>query len=172
MIREGRFRNDLYFRLNVIPIEVPPLRRRKGDIPLLANYFFDKFNRQLNKRIKEITNDVMDVLEAYPWPGNIRELENLVERMVVLGSDDRLIEEKDLPFDLLFPGELIEEAEKGAGGDRGLINACRSFERRYISLFLRKCNWNRTETARQLKIHRNTLIKKIKSLNLDIKGHE
>jgi DNA-binding NtrC family response regulator len=172
MILEGRFRNDLYFRLNVIPIEIPPLRRRKGDIPLLANYFLDKFNRQLNKRIKEITNDVMDLLEAYPWPGNIRELENLIERMVVLGSDDRLIEEKDLPFDLLFQGELIEEAEKGAGGDRGLIHACKSFERRYISLFLRKCNWNRTQTARQLKIHRNTLIKKIKSLNLNVKGHE
>jgi transcriptional regulator with PAS, ATPase and Fis domain len=108
MIREERFRNDLYFRLNVIPIEIPPLRRRKGDIPLLANYFLYKFNRQLNKRIKEITNDVMDVLEAYPWPGNIRELENFIERMVVLGSDDRLIEEKDLPFDLLFHGELIE----------------------------------------------------------------
>jgi transcriptional regulator with PAS, ATPase and Fis domain len=172
MIREGRFRNDLYFRLNVIPIEIPPLRRRKGDIPLLANYFLDKFNRQLNKRIKEITNDVMDVLEAYPWPGNIRELENLIERMVVLGSDDRLIEEKDLPFDLLLHGELIEEAEKGTGGNRGLIYACQSFERRYISLFLRKCNWNRTQTARQLKIHRNTLIKKIKSLNLNVKGHE
>ena len=172
MIREERFRNDLYFRLNVIPIEIPPLRQRKGDIPLLANYFLDKFNRQLNKRIKEITNDVMDVLEAYPWPGNIRELENLIERMVVLGSDDRLIEEKDLPFDLLFHGELIEEAEKGAGADRGLIYACQSFERRYISLFLRKCNWNRTHTARQLKIHRNTLIKKMKSLNLNVKGHE
>ncbi len=172
MIREGRFRNDLYFRLNVIPIEVPPLRRRKGDIPLLAHYFLDKFNLQLNRRIKEITNDVMDVLEAYPWPGNIRELENLIERMVVLGSDDRPIEEKDLPFDLLFHGELIEEAEKGVSGDRGLINACRSFERRYISLSLQKCNWNRAEAARQLKIHRNTLIKKIKSLNLNVKGHE
>ena len=85
MVRDGRFRDDLYFRLNVIPIKVPPLRRRKGDIPLLANYFLDRFNLQLNKKIKTITPDAMSVLEAYPWPGNIRELENLIERMVVIG---------------------------------------------------------------------------------------
>jgi len=77
MVKERRFRNDLYFRLNVIPIEVPPLRRRKGDIPILAKYFLEKFNLKLNKKIRGIALDVVTVLEAYPWPGNIRELENL-----------------------------------------------------------------------------------------------
>ena len=166
VVQEGHFRNDLYFRLNVIPIEVPPLRRRKGDTPLLANYFLDKFNRQLNKKIKGITAGVMTVLETYPWPGNIRELENLIERMVVLGSDDRLIEEKDLHFNLLFHEELMGEAKISAIGDMGLIKARRAFERRYILLFLQKCDWNQTEVAHRLKIHRNTLIKKMKDLEI------
>lgn len=84
MIRDGRFRDDLYFRLNVIPMEIPPLRKRREDIPLLANYFLEKFNNQLNKKINSIAPEVVDVLQSYPWPGNVRELENLIERMVVL----------------------------------------------------------------------------------------
>lgn len=168
MVQEGGFRNDLYFRLNVIPIEVPPLRHRKGDIPVLTNHFLDKFNRQLNKKINGITPGVMAVLETYPWPGNIRELENLIERMVVLGSDGRSIEEKDLHFDFLFHEELTVEAER-TSGDVGLVKARRAFERRYISIFLRKCHGNITEAARRLKIHRNTLINKIRELNLKMK---
>ena len=170
MVRDGRFRDDLYFRLNVIPIKVPPLRRRKGDIPLLANYFLDRFNLQLNKKIKTITPDAMSVLEAYPWPGNIRELENLIERMVVLGSDNQLIDEKDLPFDLLFRRESMEkEPEKGESEDKGLFKACHAFERQYIWRALKNCKLNQTETARYLKIHRNTLIKKIKRLKIKVK---
>ena len=169
MVREGRFRDDLYFRLNVIPIEVPPLRRRKGDIPLLAHYFLDRFNRQLNKKIKIITPDAMAVLEAYPWPGNIRELENLIERMVVLGSDNQLIDEKDLPFDLLFHGESMREPEKGESVEKGLVKACQAFEHQYILRALRNCKWNQTKTAQLLKIHRNTLVKKIQRLNIKVK---
>ncbi len=170
MVREGRFRDDLYFRLNVIPMEVPPLRQRKGDIPLLANYFLDGFNLQLNKNIKAITPDAMAVLEAYPWPGNIRELENLIERMVVLGSENQLIDEKDLPFDLLFHGESMdEEPEKGESADKGLFKACQAFESQYIWRALRSCKRNQTETAKFLKIHRNTLIKKIRRLNIKVK---
>ncbi len=172
MVREGRFRDDLYFRLNVIPIEAPPLRRRKGDIPLLANYFLDRFNRQLNKRLKGITPDGMAVLKAYPWPGNIRELENLIERMVVLGSDDQLIDEKVLPFDLLFHGKSMENQEKGESIDNGLVKSCRTFERQYILRALRNCKWNQTQTARLLKIHRNTLIKKIKTLNIKVRKNK
>ena len=111
----------------------------------------------------------MTVLETYPWPGNIRELENLIERMVVLGSDGRLIEEKDLHFDLLFHEELMGEAKRSTIGDMGLIKARRAFERRYILLFLQKCDWNQTEVAHRLKIHRNTLINKMKELNLKMK---
>jgi len=172
MVRKGRFRDDLYFRLNVIPIEVPPLRRRKGDIPLLAHYFLDRINRQLNKKIKIITPDAMAVLEAYPWPGNIRELENLIERMVVLGSDNQLIDEKDLPFDLLFHGESMEEPEKGASVEKGLVKVCQAFEHQYILRALRNCKWNQTKTAQLLKIHRNTLVKKIQRLNIKVKQNK
>jgi len=171
MIRQGRFREDLYFRLNVIPIEVPPLRARKEDIPLLVGHFLERFNRQLNKNIQGITPDVMEVLLAYPWPGNVRELENLIERMVVLGSDGQGIDEKDLPYNLLFQEASPPQAGTAQGeGDGGLIQAREAFERHYITNALQKCRWNQTEAAHMLKIHRNTLINKIKSLHLTKRG--
>ena len=89
MVDKGRFRKDLYFRLNVIPINLPALRQRKGDIPLLSNFFLDKLNHRLNKNITSISPEAMSILESYPWPGNIRELENLLERMVVLSKGQR-----------------------------------------------------------------------------------
>ncbi|KKK65077.1 hypothetical protein LCGC14_2977790, partial [marine sediment metagenome] len=105
-------------------------------------------------------------------PGNIRELENLIERMVVLGSDDQLIDEKVLPFDLLFHGKSMENQEKGESIDNGLVKSCRAFERQYILHALQNCKWNQTQTARLLKIHRNTLIKKIKTLNIKTKKNK
>lgn len=166
MVKDGTFRDDLYFRLNVVPVLLPPLRSRKGDIPLLADFFLDRFNRRMNKRVKGFTPDAVIVLEAYPWPGNVRELENLVERMVVLGSEDQFIDEKDLPFDLLLHGDATRGAEKGAGENKGLVQARQSFERLYILRALKNCRWNQTLTANLLGIHRNTLIQKMKSLNL------
>ena len=166
MVREGTFRDDLYFRLNVVPILLPPLRSRKGDVPLLANFFLDRFNRQMNKSVKGFTQDALAVLEAYPWPGNIRELENLIERMVVLGSGNQFIDEKDLPFDLLFHRESIKGAQEGARENKGLIQARQSFERLYILRALQNCRWNQTWTANLLGIHRNTLIQKMKALDL------
>ena len=166
MVKENRFRDDLYFRLNVVPILLPPLRNRKGDVPLLADFFLDKLNRQMNKSVKGFTPDAITVLETYPWPGNIRELENLIERMVVLGSGNEFIDEKDLPFDLLLHGETIKGADKGARENRGLIQARQSFEHLYILRALKNCRWNQTRTANLLGIHRNTLIQKMKALNL------
>ena len=169
MIRDGRFRDDLYFRLNVIPMELPPLRKRREDIPLLANYFLEKFNNQLNKKINSIAPEVVDVLQSYPWPGNVRELENLIERMVVLGSNDRMIDEKDLPYNLLFQEDSMLAEGDGDSGDGGLNQARHVFERQYILRALQKCRWNQTEAARTLKIHRNTLIKKMRDLNINRK---
>ena len=166
MVKEGLFRDDLYFRLNVVPVLLPPLRSRKGDVPLLADFFLDRFNRQMNKSMKGFTPDALAVLEAYPWPGNIRELENFIERMVVLGSENQFIDEKDLPFDLLFHKESIKGAQKGVGENKGLIQARQSFERLYILRALQNCRWNQTRTANLLGIHRNTLIQKMKALNL------
>ncbi len=166
MVREGTFREDLYFRLNVIPINVPPLRQRDGDVPLLVHYFLAKFNQQLNKNITSITPEALAVLESYPWPGNIRELENLIERMVVLGTDNTRIDQGDLPADVLFHKETERKLPGLEGDTIGLLQARNSFERQYIMLALRKCNWNQTETAQLLKIHRNTLLQKMKTLNL------
>jgi DNA-binding NtrC family response regulator len=166
MVRKGTFREDLFFRLNVIPMNVPPLRQREGDVPLLAQYFLDKCNRQLNKSIGALTPEAMAVLESYPWPGNIRELENLIERMVVLGSDNTRIEQGDLPADVLFHEETIENLSGLDGTNIGLLQARHSFELSYILQALRKCKWNQTEAAQLLKIHRNTLIQKMKNLNI------
>ena len=166
MIKIKEFREDLYFRLNVVPVDLPPLRRRKGDVPVLAGYFLDRFNRKMNKHIAGITTSALAVLEDYPWPGNIRELENLMERMVVLGSDHQPIDEKDLPFDLLFHTDSGREAAEETREKRGLIHARQAFERHYILRALQNCQWNQTQTAQVLGIHRNTLIQKIKTLNL------
>ena len=169
LIGTGRFREDLYFRLNVIPIELPPLRNRQGDIPLLAAYFLKKFNRKLNQKIEGITPDAMVLLEAYPWPGNIRELENMIERLVVLRSNERWIDVKDLPLDLIYNEERIEQSSRV---ETGLISARNEFERRYILRALKTCNWNQAKTARMLQIHRNTLIQKIKSLHIGTRSEE
>jgi DNA-binding NtrC family response regulator len=166
MVKEGTLRDDLYFRLNVVPVLLPPLRSRKGDVPLLADFFLDRFNREMGKSVKGFTADALAVLDTYPWPGNIRELENLIERMVVLGADNRFIDEKDLPFDLLFHRESIKGSQKGAMENTGLIQARQSFERLYILRALQNCRWNQTWTANLLGIHRNTLLQKMKALDL------
>ncbi len=167
LIKEKQFRHDLYFRLNVIPIHLPPLRHRKGDVPLLASFFLKKFNQVLDKKVKGISPDALEVLESYPWPGNVRELENLIERLVVLGSPDQWIHENDLPFDLLIREESGESHDHTAAAiDLGLIRARQEFERQYILRALQRCRWNQTDTARVLKIHRNTLLQKMKLLDL------
>ena len=164
MVQENRFREDLYFRLNVIPIELPPLRNRRGDIPLLANFFLDKFNRKLNQKIEGITPEAMAILETYHWPGNIRELENLIERLVVLRSNERWIDVKDLPFDLLYNEDAMKAGQQV---EKGLLQTRRLFERQYILRALRICRYNQAKTARMLKIHRNTLIQKMKTLDIN-----
>ncbi len=169
MVSQKLFREDLYYRLNVIPVELPPLRSRKGDIPLLTAYFIEKFNRQLNEKISGITPDAMAVLEEYQWPGNIRELENLIERIIVLKSDGLVINEKDLPFDLLFGDDFIKDKRNF---DKSLLQARKTFERQYILRTLRRLNWNQTKTAQGLKIHRNTLMQKIKALDIKVEAYK
>jgi two-component system response regulator AtoC len=171
MVKDKTFREDLYFRLDVVPILLPPLRNRKGDIRLLADFFLEKFSRQMNKKVKGFTPGAIAILETYPWPGNIRELENLVERMVVLGPENRLIEEKDLPFDLLFHKESMKGTGQDSSENQGLIQARHSFERLYILRALQSCRWNQTRAADLLGIHRNTLIQKMKTMNLGREKH-
>jgi DNA-binding NtrC family response regulator len=163
MVQENRFREDLYFRLNVIPIELPPLRNRRGDIPLLTKFFLDKFTCKLNQKIEGITQEAMAILENYHWPGNIRELENLIERLVVLRSNERWIDVRDLPFDLLYSEDTMKAGQRV---EKGLLQARRLFERQYILRALKICQYNQAKSARMLRIHRNTLIQKMKSLDI------
>ena len=161
LIEEGGFRRDLYFRLNVIPIKLPPLRERHGDVRLLAQHFLNRFNVQLKRGIKGFTNKALETLARYQWPGNIRELENLIERLVVLGGDGDPISYEDLPLEILLDYSVTTETPPL--GD-GLLQARENFERQYILKALKKADWNQSEAARILRIHRNTLIQKMKSL--------
>jgi DNA-binding NtrC family response regulator len=163
-IQKGTFRRDLFFRLNVIPITLPSLRERQGDVRLLAQHFLKRFNLQLRRQIPGFTTQAVEVLERYPWPGNVRELENLIERLVVLGRDNEPISHEDLPLEILLDSPLAQQAfipQKD-----GLLKARDSFERQFILKALKRAQWNQSEAARILGIHRNTLIQKMKALDL------
>lgn len=164
LISERKFREDLYYRLNVLPVHLPPLRERKGDIPLLVRHFLEKIAYRLNRKVSDVTSDAMEVFKVYHWPGNIREMENLLERLVAFSSGHNVIDFQDLPNELVFPepdgdGRLVI-------GSKGLLEARNRFEKMYILSALRKSGWNQSEAARILRIHRNTLIKKMTSHGL------
>ncbi|MBI5561612.1 MAG: sigma-54-dependent Fis family transcriptional regulator [Deltaproteobacteria bacterium] len=161
-VRAGTFRDDLYYRLNVVPIKLPPLRERKEDVAPLVEHFIAKHARLCNKRINGITGEALAALGDYHWPGNIRELENLIERLVVLGRDGHEIGCEDLPVGML----LRESAEPSGGEIADFREACRTFEKRYIIEVLNKTNWNRIRAADFMKVHRNTLFMKMKGLGI------
>jgi len=158
----GKFRQDLYFRLNVVPISIPPLRERREDIPLLAKHFLKKFNTAFNKKIPGFTEKAMDGLTKYHWPGNIRELENLIERIAVLLPGNEVIDLKDIPLEILMDSSQdIQDLEPEK---MGLIKIREAIEKRIILNVLESTKWNQTEAAKILKINRNTLIQKAKQL--------
>jgi len=167
-IQEGTFRRDLFFRLNVVPIYVPALRERMEDIPLLITHFLNKYNVTFHKKIPGMTRDAMETLMGYEWPGNIRELENLIERLVVLGADGEMIRLKDVPLDTLLKG--CENLELLPSEDWGLFKARADFEKKVILKTLDRVQWNQSEAARVLKIHRNTLLQKMKEYHLNVPG--
>ncbi|HEX2962687.1 MAG: sigma-54-dependent transcriptional regulator [Bacteroidota bacterium] len=150
LLKEGKFREDLYYRLNVFTIFLPPLRERRDDIPVLAYYFMNKFNGAMNKNIKNISNEAMDFLVNYSWPGNVRELENAIERALVVGRGDS-IKIEDLPFHVT-PNNRIDD-----DGDKSL----ESMEKRHIMNVLEMNNWNISKSAEALQIDRVTLYNKI-----------
>lgn len=158
-IQKGTFREDLFFRINVIPIHVPPLRERKEDIPLLAKHFLEEFSEEYGRKPKELTKDAMDKLMKYSWPGNIRELKNLIERLVIIVKDDK-ITAKDIP-PLVEGKKTVENLL-----DLPFEEAKEIFERTLILKHLRENNWNIVKTARSLGIERTTLYKKMKSLGI------
>ncbi|MBN2365453.1 MAG: sigma-54-dependent Fis family transcriptional regulator [Calditrichaeota bacterium] len=162
LMMKGEFRQDLYYRLNVIPIEVPPLRERKDDIPLLISHFLDKFNKQFNKNIDIIDDDAMKYLQNYSWPGNIRELENLVERAVVLNKTGRLTA-KDFPT---YVSKQEDEIDLNLISDGSLIDIVDSYEKQIILRALRENNFNKLRTAEKLGIHRSTFMSKLKKYEI------
>jgi DNA-binding NtrC family response regulator len=165
-VEQKRFREDLYYRLNVIPIHVPPLREKKSDIPLLVHHFLDHFNKSKKKKIKGMTNETLERLLQYDWPGNARELENTIERLVILLDND-VITPQDLPekFQNLSPGDFskgVEIPEEGISLDI----AVNEFEKKLILQALIKTGWVKNKAARLLNLNRTTLIEKIKRQNL------
>jgi len=162
-IKEEKFREDLYYRLNVVPIEIPSLRERKEDIPLLARYFLEIFSREFGKKIKDITPEAMEFLMNYRWPGNVRELRNVIERLVALAKEE-VISHKGLPLDIL----LTVKTEENNIGEEGMLlkGAREQFEKQFILGVLEKANWNQTEAAEILGIHRNTLMLKMQNLGI------
>ena len=166
-VSRAKFRQDLYFRLNVVPVSIPPLRERKEDIPLLANHFLNKFNVAFNKRIPGFGEKAIDVLTRYHWPGNIRELENLVERIVVLSTDDEKIDLRSIPIEILMNSD--QEPEDSDYQKSGLIKIREEFEKRILLNVLEAAQGNQTEAAKILKINRNTLIQKARQFGILLK---
>ena len=158
-IEDNKFREDLYFRLNVIPIRVPPLKDRSDDIPLLVDYFLDNFAMQYGQKKKKINKATLRTLMDYDWPGNVRELKNTVERFVIMSSSDNI----DLPE--LYP---FREDKSSFYSCKTLREARTLFESSFIKKKLQANRWNVTKTAEELEIERSNLHRKIKSLGIEI----
>ena len=165
-VREGRFREDLFYRLNVITIELPPLRRRKEDIPLLVDFFLKKYAEENDRPVRNITPEALRPLLSYSWPGNVRELENVIERAVVLSSGTTISVDL-LPDNLLGRGSAFSLHDPPA--DSSLFEIVEDVEKRIITEMLEKCNWNQTEAAEHFKVPLSTLNQKIRRLNIEVK---
>jgi DNA-binding NtrC family response regulator len=166
LVREGRFRDDLFYRLNVITVDLPPLRQRREDIPLLVDFFLTRYSDENERPRRRMTPEGLRPLLSYSWPGNVRELENVIERAVVLSSS------QDVGADLLpdvivgrgTPVPMMEHR-----GDASLFDIVEDCERHIILDMLEKCNWNQTEAAERFHVPLSTLNQKIKRLNIEIK---
>jgi DNA-binding NtrC family response regulator len=153
-IRKGTFREDLYYRLNVIPIFVPPLRERKDDVPLLASHFLQKFCQEKSKDVASISPEVMEILLAHSWPGNVRELENVIQHAIIIAKQEKILP-KDLPQYLLQQPLPTKQ-----------LISLQDHEKNLIMKTLEETNWNKHQTAKRLKINRSTLYGKMKRYGL------
>jgi len=177
LVKQGRFREDLYYRLNVICLRLPPLRERKGDLPLLIEHFIARNSKAIGKTVTGVAEEAMQVLTAHRWPGNVRELENVIERAVILAQHAKIGVE-DLSEEVRghtgpAPSNLVDPPQQGVldastdGGSTVLKEALRMPERDLILKVLAEVRWNRSEAAKRLGIHRSTLYHKIKQLRID-----
>jgi two-component system nitrogen regulation response regulator NtrX len=169
-IARGNFREDLFYRLNVIPFYVPPLRDRKEDIPLLVKEFLQEFGQQYGRPHVEVTQDALEALRQYHWPGHVRELRNLVERVLILNPKAQRIERKHLPM-LVYRDSARDGAKAGARGEEfsTLLEAREAYERDYILKKLDECHGNVSRTAEALGLERSHLYRKMKALGVSVK---
>jgi DNA-binding NtrC family response regulator len=173
LVAEGKFRQDLFYRINVVNIRVPNLRERLSDIPLLANHFLRSFVKETGREVTGFTDAAIDAMQRYDWPGNVRELENAVERAVVLCRKPQ-IDADDLPESVLSPG--FQRPSPGGNGNASdefdkpmpLDQALDGPERSILERALKRNNWNRQATAAELNINRTTLYKKMRKYRLDV----
>jgi two-component system response regulator AtoC len=178
-VEKGEFREDLYYRLNVVTVQIPPLRERADAIPLLADHFLRKFSEQYHKEAKQLSPETMTIFSEYHWPGNVRELENMVRRMIVLGSEETVLQEISLRAaphnggddseDFLDLEALGSDLADGRGVDLKAISkrAARIAERRVIERVLQQTRWNRKEAAERLQISYKALLYKMKENGLN-----
>src|SRR2546423_9495537 len=166
MVREGKFREDLFYRLNVISIDLPSLRQRKEDIPLLVEFFLRRYSEENQRSPRRLSMEALRALMNYAWPGNVRELENVIERAVVLSSGPDIGPDL-LPDQLARRGTSLPLLENN--GDASLFQVMEECERHIIAEMLEKCAWNQTEAADRFHIPLSTLNQKIKRLNIEIK---
>jgi len=161
-VAAGRFREDLFYRLNVMHLHVPALRERREDVPLLIDHFLERFRKQLGRPVRAVADDALERLVAYSWPGNVRELENVIERAVILARGDR-VTLQELPGNIAHPDPA---AELAAGGDLSLRRARRAAEIEAIRAALRATGGNRTHAARVLEISHRALLYKMKEYGI------
>jgi len=163
-IQLGTLREDLYYRLNVVPVVVPPLRDRREDIPLLVDHFIRRTNELVHRKVTGMSPAALEILKAYSWPGNVRELQNVVERTVALVARPT-IEAEDLPLDLMLPD--LRAGGEDAPEELPLREARERFERQVVLRVLDRVRWNQTEAARLLGLHRNSLKAKLAAWGLE-----
>ena len=161
-VNQGKFREDLFYRLNVVDIHLPSLKEREGDIPLLAEYFLDKYRKQMNKNIKGISNDAMRAMMNHEWKGEIRELENVIERAVIFCNDD-FINVKNLPVQFQSDTEPSDYSPSGS-----LDESVKRFEKEIITRALESNDFNKEKTADALQVGLSTLYRKMKELDIQI----
>ena len=162
-VRNGKFREELFYRLNVLPIHLPPLRERSNDIPILADLFLHRYCKRFNKHPKRIAPEALAILRNYSWPGNIRELENLVERLVAI-TEGEIVTEYDIPAEYRISSHIFN---RGNGNMRDALKAAvEGFEKAFILQILNEEDWHQTRAAERLGVHRKTLEYKMKRLNI------
>jgi transcriptional regulator with PAS, ATPase and Fis domain len=170
-IEDGAFRKDLYYRLKVIPIQLPSLRERLGDVPLVANFFIDHYNKELNKRVRKLSPEITGILQGYNWPGNVRELRNVIERAMLLEAQDEILAEH-LPVELVTPNTQVVKQRASFLEESFKPTSLRVMEYFFITKTLEATNGNKSQAAKLLGISRQTLREKLKGFEPDDGGDD